>query len=261
MTRPLVFLDVETTGKYVDRGDRIVSLAILRIEDGKPHNELYFVIDPERSVPPEATAIHGLREADFCRRPNFKLIAPALAQELAGTDICGHNVIFDLRFLECEFQRAGIDWQPTGRIIDTLSMWRHLEPRNLEAAVERFCGRKAVGSHNALQDTKNTMDVFLMMRANYPLLNSMTLDDIAALDNRVDLAGKLSMDDQGRVCFNFGKHRDEPVLSQRGYAAWCLKQNFPPSTQRELRRLLEPRGPGCVTGEPLGWQASTEGAG
>ncbi len=105
LDRPLAFIDVETTG-LKPYSDRIVELSILKIhpdgrEDYKNHR-----VNPEVPIPAEATAIHGITDADVAEEPFFRQYAKSIRDFLENCDIAGFNVIkFDLPCLEAEFAK------------------------------------------------------------------------------------------------------------------------------------------------------------
>ena len=100
--------DCETTGLFPKRHDRLVEIAILRLDPrGKIVGEFESVINPERDVGP--THIHGLRSGDVLKAPTFQAIAGDILHWLNGAVLVGHNVHFDLRFLRSEFDRIGLE--------------------------------------------------------------------------------------------------------------------------------------------------------
>lgn len=99
-------LDLETTG-LSPRTDRIVEVAIVRLDaSGAVVSEFCTLVNPERDIGP--TRIHGLRASDVAIAPRFADIAGVLLSQLAGRLPVGHNVQFDLRFLDAELGRLGV---------------------------------------------------------------------------------------------------------------------------------------------------------
>ena len=80
-----MFLDLETTGRNVQT-DRIVEISTLK---HKTHNPR---LNPGIPIPAQATAIHGITEADEANENSFRQIARSLAAYLEDGDLCGHNI-------------------------------------------------------------------------------------------------------------------------------------------------------------------------
>lgn len=105
---PIVVVDVETTGFYPLRGDRVVEIAAIVVdEQGEIVREFVSLVNPGRDVGP--TSIHGLTPEDLLHAPHFADIAGLLVDILHGTlAIAAHNVRFDYQFVVSEFSRIGV---------------------------------------------------------------------------------------------------------------------------------------------------------
>jgi DNA polymerase-3 subunit epsilon len=102
---PIAVIDVETTGLFPFRHDRVVEVAavIVRV-DGRIEREFVSLVNPARDIGP--SSIHGLTSEDVLHAPQFAAIAALLLDVLSGTvAIAAHNVRFDRQFLESEFSR------------------------------------------------------------------------------------------------------------------------------------------------------------
>src|SRR5262245_38494882 len=153
LRRPLTFLDVETTG--VDpRRDRIIEIALMQFAPGIEPRTLEWRFNPERPIPPAASAVHGIRDEHVAGCPNFAARVKRIASFLNDSDLAGFGVArFDLPFLVAEFERAGWTFPLHGRkVIDALTLFHRLDPRNLAAAVLRYCGREHAHAHRAGHD-------------------------------------------------------------------------------------------------------------
>jgi len=102
---PIAIIDVETTGLFPLRHDRVVELAAIVIDgDGRIVREFVSLVNPGRDIGP--SSIHGLTAEDVLHAPNFGEIAGLLVDALQGTvAVAGHNVRFDHQFIESEFSR------------------------------------------------------------------------------------------------------------------------------------------------------------
>ena len=111
--RPYVALDVETTGLNATVGN-IVEIALVRFHfdaEGALSEEdrLSTLINPSRSIPSQASRIHGITDADVMNAPLFKDVATKIVDTCHQRVIVGHNVLFDIGFVEKEFAEIGID--------------------------------------------------------------------------------------------------------------------------------------------------------
>ncbi|MCA1790572.1 MAG: 3'-5' exonuclease, partial [Thioalkalivibrio sp.] len=149
LDRPLVFFDLETTGLDLKK-DRIVEMALIKMT---PHGDVLERVrrfDPEMPIPPEATAVHGITDADVAQEEPFCRRARGLADILEGCDLSGFNVrTYDIPMLVAEFKRCGIDFSLQGRrIIDVQNIFHCEEPRDLSAAARFYLGRDHEEAHS-----------------------------------------------------------------------------------------------------------------
>lgn len=104
---PIAVIDVETTGLFPFRHDRVVEVAVVIVQaDGCIEREFVSLVNPARDIGP--SSIHGLTSEDILHAPQFAEIAALLLDVLSGSvAIAAHNVRFDRQFLESEFSRLG----------------------------------------------------------------------------------------------------------------------------------------------------------
>ena len=161
----VVAVDVETTGLNPG-SDRIVELALVGLTgDGGLAWEWGSLINPERSIPPSATQIHGLRDQDLVNSPRFCDVSGAVNGLLADKVLLAHNLRFDAGFLNAEFRRCGLK-VPTSRGIDTLHMSRHFDSGERSHKLADACRRYGVelsGGHRARQDAVAVARLFVAM--------------------------------------------------------------------------------------------------
>ena len=155
LERPLVVLDLETTGKKVQT-DRIVEISLLKLLTDGTNKINPRRLNPGMPIPAEATAIHGITDADVANENYFRQIAHSLATYLEGCDLCGYNIwIFDLRMLVNEFKRAEVPFSVEGRhIIDPCRIFHKREPRDDTAALRFYCRMEHEGAHGAEADVR-----------------------------------------------------------------------------------------------------------
>ena len=243
LTRPLAFIDCETTGLAPQR-DRIVELAVLCCTPDGEQRSSCRRLHPGIPIPPAATAVHGITDEHVADCPSFAHIAASLARLLQPCDLAGFNLTrFDLPLLQAEFRRAGIDFPLANRdLIDVLEIYHQRHPRNLASAVRYYLGHEHGDAHDALADSAATaavLDALLGSHADLP----RTVPELHARFAGVDLAGRLREQD-GQLVLTFGKHAgrtlSELAHEQPDYLRWLLTQDFLPDFCAQLQRALTP---------------------
>jgi len=257
LKNPLVFLDLETTGINIVN-DRIVEIALLKINiDGK-EEEKVLRINPEVPIPAESIAIHGITDEDVKNEPTFKELAKTIAKFIEGCDLAGFNSNrFDIPLLAEEFLRADIDIDlKKKKFIDVQAIFHKMEKRTLAAALKFYCHKELIDAHSALADTRATYEILqaqldVYENAEYkehdgkksvPIVNDMDkLSDFSSYDKNVDFVGRIIYDDNGVEVFNFGKNKGVPVekvlLEQPGYFGWIMNGEFPLYTKKILTNI------------------------
>jgi len=163
--REIVF-DTETTGLNPIGGDRMVEIGCVemfnRIETGR-HFHAYF--NPEREMPFEAEAVHGLTNIFLSDKPRFGERAEELLDFLEDSPLVAHNAGFDFGFLNVELERCGRPAVPARRMVDTLSLARTRHPgakHSLDALCVRFgIDRSHRVKHGALLDAQLLAQVYV----------------------------------------------------------------------------------------------------
>lgn len=161
---PVAIIDVETTGLFPLRNDRVVELAAVVIGDeGQMVREFSSLVNPGRDVGP--TRIHGLTAEDVRHAPEFSDIASAFVETLHGTvALAGHNVRFDHQFIECEFARIGI---PVPECFTLCTMQLAGGGRLTQCCCEYGIARRDQ-AHHALADARAAAQLLLMLLADQP---------------------------------------------------------------------------------------------
>jgi DNA polymerase-3 subunit epsilon len=241
LTRPLVFLDLETTGTDIVH-DRIVQISALKLYPPGSEETLTRLINPEFPIPADAIAIHGIADADLVDQPLFRDVADSLFQFFSGCDIAGFNSNrFDVPLLVEEFARCGIQFpEPDCKLIDVQTIFHKKEERSLSAAYKFYCSKTHIDSHDAEADVRATLEVFRNQLDRYDDIGA-TVDEIHTFCNPhpvVDFARYLSRNENGDVVFNFGKHKGKPVSQELDYARWMLDGEFPEVTKMILRPII-----------------------
>ena len=158
--------DTETTGFDPQSGDRLVEIGAVELLNHMPTGKVYHqYINPERSMPEEAFAVHGLGDEFLADKPLFKSIAQDFIDFIGDAKLVAHNAKFDMRFINAELQWVGIDPIPMTQSVDTLEIARKKFPgaqNSLDALCRRFgIDNSAREKHGALLDSEILAEVYL----------------------------------------------------------------------------------------------------
>jgi len=244
LLRPIVFLDVETTGLNLVT-DRVVEIALLKILPDGTKQMKRKLINPEINIPSQVAEIHGITNEMVKDAPKFRDIANEIRQFLDGADLGGYNSNkFDWPLLAEEFLRAGLDFDIQGKkLVDVQKIYHLLEPRTLSAAYKFYCDKELSNAHSAEADITATWEVFSAQVARYPQLGD-TLDTVVkyiGVEELVDFARRMSMEN-GKEVFNFGKHKGKAVedvlKAEPTYYDWVMKSEFALHTKLKLTEIF-----------------------
>ena len=163
--REIIF-DTETTGLSPAGGDRMVEIGCIemigRVETGR-HFHAYF--NPDRSMPGEAEAVHGLSEIFLSDKPRFADKVEELLEFIGDSPLVAHNASFDFGFLNHELNNCGRPPVCMTRMIDTLGIARTRHPgakHSLDALCSRFgVDRSQRVKHGALLDAQLLAQVYI----------------------------------------------------------------------------------------------------
>lgn len=272
LTKPLIVFDLESTGLDLVR-DRIIQISYIKVyPDGREERE-NLLINPERTIPSEVSALTGIGFGDVKNAPTFKDVATSLSEKFKGCDFAGFNSNhFDIPLLAEEFLRAGIDFDFSKcRLIDAQTIFHKMERRNLAAAYKFYCGRNMdedFSAHRADQDAEATYRVLMGELDMYnpdvqedterQLKNDMNmLAEFSKMNDNADFAGRLVwkeltncdgtkiVDEKGEVkkdiFFNFGKYKGQCVADvlkkEPSYYTWMINGDFTYNTKQVLTRI------------------------
>ncbi len=257
LKNPIIFLDLETTGINIAT-DRIVEIALLKINVDGSEESRDLRINPEMHIPEQSSRVHGIYDEDVKDAPAFKEVAKSLAQFIEGCDLAGFNSNrFDIPLLAEEFLRVGVDIDLKKRkFVDVQAIFHKMEKRTLAAAYKFYCQQELEGAHSAMVDTKATYDVLKAQldqyedseyedgngRVSKPIKNDVAaLSEFSSYDRNVDFVGRIVYDENGVEVFNFGKNKGIPVeqvlREQPGYFGWMMTSEFPLYTKKVLTAI------------------------
>jgi len=160
-------VDLETTGFYQHLGDEIISIGAVIIEDGQIKTDKTFheLVDPHCRVPDEIQQLTGIQPEMLAGCPSFFEVMQPLLRFIDRSVIVGHNVAFDLGFINPRLKKychAHIDNQT----IDTIVLAKFLGIRSRGFSLDdllTFYGIESIGRHTALGDALMTAEVFLRL--------------------------------------------------------------------------------------------------
>lgn len=248
LERPLAFFDLETTGTDV-ASDRIVEICIIKVHPDGSEEKYLSRINPTVPIPSEATAIHGISDADVQSAPTFAYKAPEIYQFLENCDLAGYNSNrFDIPLLIEELLRVDENYDLSDRqFVDVQTIFFKMEPRTLAAAYGFYCQKELEDAHSAEADVRATLEVLkgqldrynAELKNDVPSLSAFTQGD----QKRVDFAGRVVLDSSGNEVFNFGKHRGKRVtavfMNEPSYYRWMMDSNFPRYTKKVITRIYD----------------------
>lgn len=257
LTRPLVFLDLETTGVNIVT-DRIVEISLHKININGTTETKTLKINPTIPIPKHVTAIHGISDEDVKDCPTFVNVAKTLFNFIENADLAGYNSNkFDIPMLVEEFLRADINFEiKNRRLVDVQNIFHKMEQRTLKAAYKFYCGKDLVNAHTAEADTLATYEVLLSQLERYenttleddkgnkfnPIVNDVqALHDFSYNSKNADLVGHLVFNEKGQEVINFGKHKgkvaEEIFKIEPSYYDWMMKSDFPLSTKQVITAI------------------------
>ncbi|MGJ4992862.1 DNA polymerase III subunit epsilon [Bradyrhizobium sp. HKCCYLR20261] len=161
-----IVLDTETTGLDALRGDRLVEIGCVEIINRMPTGQVFHVyINPERDMPAEAFAVHGLSSEFLADKPLFQEIVEDFLAFIGDAPLVIHNASFDIGFINAELDRTKRPPIPRERLVDTLLLARRKHP-GVSNRLDDLCSRYAIDNsrrtkHGALLDAELLAEVYV----------------------------------------------------------------------------------------------------
>jgi len=235
ITHPLVVLDLETTGTWVEK-DRIIEIAMVKLLPSGEKEIFHTRVNPLMPIPPVVQQLTGITDKDVAQAPVFSVIAKDVLAFIEGADLGGFNADkFDLPLLEREMNEAGVPFLALGhKVYDAQKVFHLNEKRDLTAAYAFYCGKPLQGAHGALADTEATVEILQAQVERY-----------GAEDPSVEVLGQFQYREQpdffdaerrfrwwnGELYMMFGKYAKkeslrEIVKKDPGYLTWMLSKDF-----------------------------------
>lgn len=161
---PLVFIDLETTGLFVERSS-ICEVAALLVEQGKVTDKFHTLVHPHQKVPYSAFCIHNISDKDLIGAPYFKDISKELTKFLSRGILCAYNIGFDIGFINHQLKNNYLDCLDLP-LIDVLIMAKktlNLKSYKLKSVAQFFGLTSEIKFHRAEDDAHVTYLIFLKL--------------------------------------------------------------------------------------------------
>jgi DNA polymerase-3 subunit epsilon len=159
--KPLVFVDIETTGgRYTN--SHILDIGIIRVENGVVVQTMNQLVQPNKPVPYFITKLTGITNEMVWDQPQFQALSPELELIFKDAVFVAHNVNFDYRFFKVEFKRIGITFNSDRMCTVKLSRRLHPEQRghSLDKIIERM-GLTVTNRHRGYDDAEVLWKFFM----------------------------------------------------------------------------------------------------
>lgn len=163
--REIIF-DTETTGLDPSSGDRMVEIGCIEMVNRVPTGRTFHAyFNPQRPMPAQAQAVHGLSDAFLADKPTFSESVAELLEFIGDSPLVAHNAGFDFGFLDAELARCARDPVCRTRMIDTVALARVRHP-GAKLSLDALCSRYGIDRshrtlHGALLDAELLAQVYV----------------------------------------------------------------------------------------------------
>jgi DNA polymerase-3 subunit epsilon len=258
LMRPLVVLDLETTGTWIDK-DRIIEIALIKVSPQLPAGskdiqEVFHTrVNPCMPIPAKVTELTGISDADIKDAPAFGAIAGKVLEFIGDCDLGGFSIErFDLPLLSREIADAGLKIDYSHRAIYDAQKIYHLhERRDLFAAFAFYCHQELKDAHSALADTKATLEILNAQVTRYcpdnDCVEALKVFDYEPKNDFFDNDRKFRWWN-GDLYMTFGKYaRKESlkVIAKKDpqYLQWIVEKDFSDDVKSMIQGVLNGQHP------------------
>lgn len=178
--REIVF-DTETTGLSFSGGDRLVEIGCIELVNRVMTGRTFHAyLNPQRPMPAEAFAVHGLSEAFLSDKPLFTEVVEDLIDFLGDCPLVAHNATFDFGFVNGELGRCGRPILSKDRMVDTLVLARTKHP-GAKHSLDALCSRYGIdlsgrALHGALLDAQLLAQVYVELTGGRQITLGLAVD-------------------------------------------------------------------------------------
>lgn len=249
--RPIVFFDLETTGKSQNPDNvRIIEISAIKVDANTLDviDSLYFKCNNgDVPIDPDATERHGMTEADLVGCPTFQECAKVTFDFFQGCDVGGYYCsVFDIPILYYSFIRAGLTWDyKTLKNYDIYTLYRKFNSGKLADVYMKYTGKDLTNAHQASADVDATLEVYKEMRKRNEEFEDVDLD---YFNDRLDLPGnfKIRILESGvkEIYVDFGKWKGSSIDKvDKSYFKWMMESDiFPVDTRHYAKLIYERKG-------------------
>ena len=193
MSQRQIIFDTETTGLYPLEGDRVTEIGCVEVIDLIPTGrDMRILINPDRDIPAEVTAVTGHTWEMLKDEPRFEAVAERFLAFVEDSELVAHNAGFDRGFINMELKRCGLPEIAPERFIDTAAMARQKfpgAPASLDALCKRFeISLESRSKHGALIDAYLLAEVYLELNGGRE--QGLAFHDGAKPGDRVDYVAR-----------------------------------------------------------------------
>ena len=203
-TQPIAVVDLETTGLRHADGERIIEVAIVRLDGLHDTNPVRYsqLINPSIPIPTSSTRIHGIDDSMVSGQPAFADVADEITQLLSGAVFVAHNAPFDRGFLQAEFDRVDQTLPEPIAIIDTLRVARTLFafPSCALGSLATRMQLNLVDHHRALADADATTDALRRMLSEIDPAQMRSIDGFLDYMRRMKKGGTERASIKSQLC-------------------------------------------------------------
>lgn len=220
-----IALDTETTGLNPSEGHRIVEIGCVELDENIPTGKVWHAyINPERTMPEAAFAVHGLSEEFLLKKPVFKDIVKDFMGFINGAELVIHNAKFDIGFLNSELKKADQPSIDIKNTIDTVQLARDKIP-GAAASLDALCKRFDIDlsireKHGALLDAKLLAEVYLELTGGRQASLALTQKNIEKTDET--------------------EEDDKPKLEEYKFATIILTEQEEEAHREMLKKINSP---------------------
>jgi DNA polymerase-3 subunit epsilon len=190
--REIIF-DTETTGLDPRSGDRLVEIGCIEMINRVPTGAVFHAyFCPERSMPAEAEAVHGLSESFLADKPKFRERVSELMEFIGDAPLVAHNANFDFNFLDAELAQCGLEPVCRSRMIDTVAIAKRRHP-GAKLSLDALCSRYGIDrshrtKHGALLDAELLAQLYVELTGGRQIGLELAAEaEAARLENEVQI--------------------------------------------------------------------------